>query len=125
MATKKPKKPPKNMKFTRNKNSSRAQICCFRCFKVNKKIPKHKPAHHIESLDTRINRFGGQNLYQGPPFMFMPEFDDFLSFLPMKKYYKKRKIKLDIKMYCLEIQGTGHAIPTNYKGLKRMFQRNF
>jgi 5-methylcytosine-specific restriction endonuclease McrA len=60
MATKKPINRPK----TRNKNSSQAQICCFRCFQGKKKTLKHNPPHHMEPFDTKINYFGGQNLSQ-------------------------------------------------------------
>jgi hypothetical protein len=34
-------------------------------------------------------------------------------------------MKLATKIYCLEIQGTGHLISKKYKGLKWMFQWNF
>ena len=51
---------PQNPKSTRNKNYSRAQICCF-CFQ-GKQTPKRNPPYHIKHFDTKINRNGGQNL---------------------------------------------------------------
>jgi hypothetical protein len=56
-------KSSQNLKSTRNKNSSQAQSCCFRCFQ-GKQTLKCNPLHHMEHFDTKINRFGGQNLPQ-------------------------------------------------------------
>lgn len=53
----------------------------------------------------------------------MMEFDDFLSLLSKEKDRKRRKIKLGIIIYCLEIQRTGYLIRKKYG--KWMFQRNF
>jgi len=37
---------------------------------------------------------------------------------PNKKGLKKRKIKIGMEMYCLQIQGVGHLIFKKYKELK-------
>jgi len=48
------------------------------------------PPHQIEPFDTKINRFGGQNLSQRPPFLSGLEFGD--SFLlSTKKDWKREK----------------------------------
>jgi hypothetical protein len=44
----------------------------------------------------------------------MMEFDDFLSLLSKEKDRKRRKIKLGIIIYCLEIQRTGYLIRKKY-----------
>jgi len=47
----------------------------------------------------------------------MPELDNSLSLLPIEKDWKK-KMKLDTKMYCLQIQRTDHLISKKHGELK-------
>jgi hypothetical protein len=61
-------------------------------FKVNKHLNVTSP-YYIESFETKINRFGSQNLPQWP-FSISP---------PNRKRLKKVEMKLGTKMYCLQI----------------------
>jgi hypothetical protein len=83
IATEKPKNRPKTRKSTRNKNSSRAEICCFTWFERKKKYLNVIPPHHIEHFDTKINLFNCRNLPQWPLSLSRLESEDSLN--------KKRK----------------------------------
>jgi hypothetical protein len=79
----KPNKSPQNLKSTRNKIFSQAQIF-LGVFKV-KKNPKWNPPHHMQPFDTKHNRFGGHNLPQRLLSLSKPEYNDSLSPLRTKK----------------------------------------
>jgi len=58
-----PKTQKTDPKSTQNQKSSRTQICFLCVFKV-KKTSNINFIHHIETFDTIINHYGGQNLHQ-------------------------------------------------------------
>ena len=90
-----------------------------------KKAPKHDPPSLYGTFWHKNKQFLWSESFPNNHSLSRPESDDSLSFLPTIKDWKKRKMKLDAQIYCLEIQEIDHPISKKYGGLKWMFQWNF